>query len=502
MRSRLASPAGSASSPASPSLRSLSASRERARRLAARREPDAARSTTPTRRTGRTTPATPACGSCGASCRSGGKSQRHRREPAPRHRRARRPRVGPDHRRPPRAHRGARLGHRTGTNDDLANKWYLNRGELPPPQGCPGSDGVTARRQRRRPLQRAGLHHRRAATPCPRSRRCATRASASGDVNNNGILDPQDLIAAFSDGKDDDGNGYIDDICGWDFFHNDNDPYDDTGFGHGTGEANDSRAEGNNGSGDIGTCPDCTVQLLRVGDAFVADANDFGMAVDLRRRHRLVGDPGGARHARQHARSRATRSTTPTRTTWSSSPRPPTRTASTTTTRPRNNHTFYVHAITLRHRQHWHTRPPSSTSTTAPNYGAQLMVSMPGGACSSEATGNSAGMAGLIYSAALKANIPPPDGAATPATRTTSAASPPRRCCQILINRLDDLYDPADATDPTKYATRMGWEQRFGYGRVNARTAVDAGVRRAAAARGRDPLAGWFESSTPTRRRW
>ena len=62
------------------------------------------------------------------------------------------------------------------------------------------------------------------------------------DVNDNGVLDPGDLIALASDGVDDDGNGYIDDISGWDFMWNDNDPYDDTEYGHGTGEAMDSAA--------------------------------------------------------------------------------------------------------------------------------------------------------------------------------------------------------------------------------------------------------------------
>src|SRR6185437_6499997 len=38
-----------------------------------------------------------------------------------------------------------------------------------------------------------------------------------GDKNGNGILDPGDLILNFSDGVDDDGNGFVDDIAGWDF---------------------------------------------------------------------------------------------------------------------------------------------------------------------------------------------------------------------------------------------------------------------------------------------
>ena len=33
------------------------------------------------------------------------------------------------------------------------------------------------------------------------------------------------------DGLDDDGNGYVDDLSGWDFVHNDNDPVDLNGHG-------------------------------------------------------------------------------------------------------------------------------------------------------------------------------------------------------------------------------------------------------------------------------
>ena len=115
--------------------------------------------------------------------------------------------------------------------------------------------------------------------------------------------DPQDLLIAFSDGNDADGNGFVDDIAGWDFLDNDNDAYDDVQYGHGTGEAQDSIAEANNG-GDAGSCPNCMFIPMRVGDSFVADANIFAQAVDLRRRQRRARDPGGARHAQQH-RARA-----------------------------------------------------------------------------------------------------------------------------------------------------------------------------------------------------
>ena len=49
---------------------------------------------------------------------------------------------------------------------------------------------------------------------------------------------------------DDDGNGYVDDVRGWDFVNNDNDPMDDNG--HGTHVAGTIGAEGDNGSGVVG----------------------------------------------------------------------------------------------------------------------------------------------------------------------------------------------------------------------------------------------------------
>lgn len=102
----------------------------------------------------------------------------------------------------------------------------------------------------------------------------------AGDLNNNSLLDPEDLILIFSDGIDDDGNGYVDDISGWDFFENDNDPQDDTDYGHGTGEAGDSAAETDRSSANnVGTCPNCMTIPLRVGDSFVADVNHFAEAV-------------------------------------------------------------------------------------------------------------------------------------------------------------------------------------------------------------------------------
>ncbi len=71
-----------------------------------------------------------------------------------------------------------------------------------------------------------------------------------------GMLTPEDLIIAFSDGIDHDGNGYVNDIAGWNYVDNNNDPYDDVHYGHGTGEEKDSAAEADNGIDDAGTLPE------------------------------------------------------------------------------------------------------------------------------------------------------------------------------------------------------------------------------------------------------
>lgn len=54
----------------------------------------------------------------------------------------------------------------------------------------------------------------------------------------------------FGNNRDDDNNGYIDDVHGWDFINNDNDPMD--GYSHGTHVAGTIGAVGNNGVGVVG----------------------------------------------------------------------------------------------------------------------------------------------------------------------------------------------------------------------------------------------------------
>jgi subtilisin family serine protease len=62
-------------------------------------------------------------------------------------------------------------------------------------------------------------------------------------------------------GVDDDGNGYVDDVSGWDFYSGDNTAQD--GNGHGTHVAGTIAAD-DNGSGATGVAPDATIMPVRV----------------------------------------------------------------------------------------------------------------------------------------------------------------------------------------------------------------------------------------------
>lgn len=90
-----------------------------------------------------------------------------------------------------------------------------------------------------------------------------------------------------TNGVDDDGNGFIDDVVGWDFVSNDNKPYDLTASwsdmlfkggnpGHGTHCAGNVAARSDNGKGISGVAPNVRIMALRFisdkGQGTTADA--------------------------------------------------------------------------------------------------------------------------------------------------------------------------------------------------------------------------------------
>jgi len=344
---------------------------------------------------------------------------------------------------------------------DLAPKVALNTGELPLPRRADGSrsdvfdldgDGAVTI-----------LDYRDDPTVI--------------DRNDNGGIDPEDLLLdpVFSDGVDDDANGYVDDIAGWDFLFDDNDPLDDVTYGHGTGEANDSVAA-SDGKGRVGTCPQCSFVPVRVSDSFIAEGGRFAagvlFALDsgadvIQEALGALNNPTQAQAAVDAAYRRGVPVVASMADEASKHPNLPVGL----------DHTIAVNSVTR-------SSGPLSDIVDAlgflgvtddvlalngcTNYGGLTWVSVPSGSCSSEATGIGAGLVGLVESAARRAGV------------TLSA----NEVAQLLRGTADDVdfstpY-PGEAandegSDPGyRYPTTPGWDATFGFGRVNAYEAVRA----------------------------
>jgi subtilisin family serine protease len=98
------------------------------------------------------------------------------------------------------------------------------------------------------------------------------------DANANGRIDGYDVLhdPRWANGRDDDGNGKIDDLIGWDFVDGDNDPFDENG--HGTHVAGTIGAIGDNGQGVAGVAWQVSLVALRFldrsGNGYVSGAVD------------------------------------------------------------------------------------------------------------------------------------------------------------------------------------------------------------------------------------
>lgn len=219
------------------------------------------------------------------------------------------------------------------------------------------------------------------------------------DLNGNGLADPEDLILdpAFSNGVDDDHNGYVDDISGWDFLYGDNNPLDTVEYGHGTGEAIDSTAAAS-GTGSVGSCPTCRFLPVRVGDSFVADGGRFaaGVLYSLDSGADVIQEALGVlsnpRQAQQAIDAAYRRGVVVVASMADEASKHPNLPASL-------EHTMAVNSVTEKEELLGGAVEGFLALNGCTNFGGRTFLSIPSGSCSSEATGIAAGMVGLVESA-------------------------------------------------------------------------------------------------------
>ncbi len=332
------------------------------------------------------------------------------------------------------------------SDTELAERLWLNKGELPQPKHANGTLCAD--------------------WDCNGDGRFSASDYADDarvtDTNGNGIIDPEDLFNIFGmDGIDHDGNGFANDISGWDFFRNENRPLGVDSFRegtHGGARARDAVGIADNGNGDKpGFCPDCSVVLIRVGDAIMSEINlttaglkyaqslganvviaAIGMAdynvdaeqavQDAYENNLLVvaasGDELGFHHI------------------WPAA----------------GEDAFDIKAI--------FPLPPveifgplnlsilAFVESYCTNHGAHIDSTAVTGSCTSEGTSNSGGIAGLIFSRARELGLDITAGEVK----------------QIMDMTAEDIKDACFAFDLK--GCKPGWEENFGYGRLNAYQAL------------------------------
>jgi Subtilase family len=355
---------------------------------------------------------------------------------------------------------------------------------------------------------RTQIHLNTKELPLPQDAGGATHPNAPKggfDLNGNGAVDAddfkndprvthtgpgspktvtaEDLITRFSDNTDADANGFKDDIAGWDFFDDDNNPLDQSSYfaagNHGSGRASDAAERGNDGQGSLGTCPHCQIMPLRIWDTFVSDGNTFAQGIIYAADNgaKVIEGANGslshtafAQHASEYAYQQGAVQTF---------------SGDDLNTANHNYPANYGHAMLIEGTvpdtvglgmdcsegqpicDFFHEQVPAFGSNVpvktffrganTTQFGGKSSISMEG-ATGSINTGKASGAAGLVVSAALDKGI----------------KLRPDETREILEQTAEDVTPGNTAGAGTPDPAETGWDSHFGWGRANLGAAVSA----------------------------
>ncbi|HEV3056557.1 MAG TPA: S8 family serine peptidase, partial [Solirubrobacteraceae bacterium] len=397
----------------------------------------------------------------------------------------------------------------------IVDKIYVNRGAVPRPEYANGRRGPYD-------INHDGVFNVQDYANDPRIQKpyfCASAAHRDG-FDYRGIS-PADLIRTFGtkgsryyyhrDGP----AGFTEAIAGWNFLDNNNNPYDDVHYDHGTGEAEDSNGAADTLDQEVGTCPSCMVMPIRVGESFVAESDAFAQGV-------MFAVDSGASVIQEALGTIDITTTARQAVTYSLSHGVPIVASAADEEAEHHNlpavlaHTLVVNSTTQGGSSGLSAMTPPSYLylSGCTNYGANIAVTVESSSCSSEATGKTGGIVGLAESEA--ANLVAEGRMRDyPGLKTAAGAAVPLSPNEIqqLVTMNADTIDFQTAAPPlgpannnnvmagwptTRYPSQPSYDMYTGYGRINAGKIV------AAVAAGRIPPEAqingpdWFQTFSPS----
>ncbi len=286
--------------------------------------------------------------------------------------------------------------------------------------------------------------------------------------------------------------GFAEDIAGWNFVDNTNDPVDDVDYGHGTGEAGDMAGAAGSAGNGVGACPSCRVMPVRVGTSFIASGNAFaqGVAFAVDSGATLVSEAlGTIDHTAPASEAIAYAAAHGVPIVGSSADE---ESEHANLPSSASNQIINVNSST---RASGGISPQSALLLNGcTNYGPQISVTVESASCSSEATGKTAGIVGLAETAAAQAVAAHTITAYPGVTNGRGAAVPlsANEVLQLVTMSADDVdFSTAapSATPPAKrnnfalgspttfnilgitskrYKSTPGYDLSTGYGRIDA----------------------------------